>query len=661
MGWAGSAPRNFATGANPVSVAVGDFDADGKLDLATANQGGDDVSVLLGNGDGTFRTPSNISIGSAPTSMAVGDFNGDGKLDLGVTSNVYTPGYYGPGSWGYYGYYPGNWYPGYFEGRANVLLGNGDGSFAGPSTTSLGTSYHNAALAADLNGDGFDDFVSLNADYGYVSVLRGDSNGLLPGPYSYSTGYYSHSVAAEDLDADGDTDLVTANSEGVWLVPGDGAGGFGTVQHYATGSGVASVVLRDFNHDGKLDIAATADTSGGSVCILRGQGNGIFSSAENFANDPGTYALAAGDFSGDGWLDIATTDGPGNSVSVLINDQSWPFVPPPVSVSDAAVVTEGNSGTVNATFTLTLAYASIDDVTVHYATADLSAAAGSDYVAASGDVIIPAGHTSATFTVAVKGDRVAEPNETFAVNLTATTNATIADGEGIGAILDDEPRISINDTTVTEGHTGTRPATFTVNLSEAYDVPVVIGYATANGTATARSDYNASTGSLTIPAGKTSGTFTVLVIGDKTGEPNETFLVNLSNPGNAVIADGQGAGTIVDDEPRVSINDVTRAEGSKGHNTLFTFTVTLSAPLDKEVKLSFRTVNGTATTTNKDYAAKTGTLTFKPGETTKTITITVKGDPYPGDDETFYVDLFGLSNNAQFSKSRGIGTILNDD
>src|SRR5437588_662056 len=102
--------QTSATGAGPASVAVGDFNADGKLDLATANQGDNTVSVLLGNGNGTFQAPSNISIGSPPTSVAVGDFNADGKLDLGVTSNAYTPGYYGPGSWGYYGnYYPGTW------------------------------------------------------------------------------------------------------------------------------------------------------------------------------------------------------------------------------------------------------------------------------------------------------------------------------------------------------------------------------------------------------------------------------------------------------------------------------------------------------------------------------------------------------------------------
>src|SRR5205085_350627 len=130
-------------------------------------------------------------------------------------------------------------------------------------------------------------------------------------------------------------------------------------------------------------------------------------------------------------------------------------------------ITEGNTGTKAATFTVTLSAASSQSVTVAYTTADGSATAGSDYLAASGTLTIPAGQTSGTITVLVNGDRLAEPTETFVVNLSAPTNATIADGQGIGTILDDEPRISINDVTVTEGNTGTVNATFTVSLSVA--------------------------------------------------------------------------------------------------------------------------------------------------------------------------------------------------
>ena len=142
-------------------------------------------------------------------------------------------------------------------------------------------------------------------------------------------------------------------------------------------------------------------------------------------------------------------------------------------------------------------------------------------------------------------------------------------------------QISIGDVTVTEGNTGTRAATFTVTLSAASTQTVTVAYATGNGTATAGSDYQAASGTLTFAPGETSKTITVLVNGDRLGEPNETFFVNLSSPTNATIADGQGVGTIVDDEPRISISDVTKAEGKKGQTTLFTFTVTLSAAYDQ--------------------------------------------------------------------------------
>ena len=106
---------------------------------------------------------------------------------------------------------------------------------------------------------------------------------------------------------------------------------------------------------------------------------------------------------------------------------------------------------------------------------------------------------------------------------------------------------------------------------------------------------------------------------------------------------------------------MTKAEGKKGQTTLFTFTVTLSAAYDQAVTMSYRTANGTAKTSDSDYVAKTGTLTFAPGETTKTITIEVKGDSKREANETFYLDLFGNSSNSLFTKNRGIGTILNDD
>jgi ELWxxDGT repeat protein len=334
--------------------------------------------------------------------------------------------------------------------------------------------------------------------------------------------------------------------------------------------------------------------------------------------------------------------------------------PPVITISDVSQV-EGNSGTVGAQFVLRLSAPSTEPISVHYSTADMTATAGSDYQGTSGTLTFDPGELTKPLPVLIYGDRLGEANERFSVNLSDATNATILDAQGVGTIVDDEPRISIGDTSRGEGNIGQTAFTFTVQLSVAYDVAVTVDYATAGGSATAGSDFQAASGTLTIPAGQTTGTITILVNGDRLPEANEVFSVNLSNPLNAGIADGQGVATIMDDEPRISISDVSKTEGKRGQTTSFTFTVTLSAAYDQPVSMSFRTVDGTAKTSNNDYVAKTGTLTFAPGETSKTITITVNGDNKREADEMFYVDLSGLSSNSLFTKSRGVGTILNDD
>ena len=336
-------------------------------------------------------------------------------------------------------------------------------------------------------------------------------------------------------------------------------------------------------------------------------------------------------------------------------------LPTAILISDVSLL-EGNVGTTAAVFTVQLSAASTGTVSVNYTTADGSATlSDNDYQTQSGTVTFAPGETSKTITVLVNGDRRGESNETFFVNLTAATNAVIDDGQSVGTIVDDEPHISINDVSITEGNTGSKNATFTVSLTAAYDLPMTVHFATANGSATAGSDYAATSGDVTIAAGQTTMTFTVAVLGDRSAESDETFVVNLSGLTNAIIADGQGVGTIVDDEPRVSISDVSKAEGKKGKTTSFTFTVTLSEAYDQAVTMSYRTIDGTATTSDSDYLSQTGTITFKPGETSKTISTVVNGDSKKEADEIFYLDLFGNSSNSSFERTRGIGTILNDD
>jgi probable HAF family extracellular repeat protein len=390
------------------------------------------------------------------------------------------------------------------------------------------------------------------------------------------------------------------------------------------------------------------DAAGGIV-DLQNQllpGSGATLQSAQAINDGGAIAVSGYDAWGNTRVYLLTPVPPGT---------------PSISITDAPAVTEGNAGTVAATFTVTLSEPSDQIVTVDFTTAADSATANSDYSSTSGTLTFALGETSKTISVSVIGDRDGEFNESFSVNLSGATNAIIVDGQGVGTIVDDEPRISITPSmSRSEGNTGSTPFAFAVTLSSAYDAPVTVDWAPADNTATAGSDYQAAPGTLTIPAGQTTGTITVLVNGDRLPEPNETFFVNLSDASSAVIISGFSVGTIVDDEPRISISNFTKAEGKKNQTTLFTFTVTLSAAYDQAVTMSFQTVNGTAKS-GEDYVDKTGTLTFVPGETSKTITIEVKGDSKKEADEMFYLDLYGLSSNGLFTKSRGVGTILNDD
>jgi Calx-beta domain/Low-density lipoprotein receptor repeat class B len=228
-------------------------------------------------------------------------------------------------------------------------------------------------------------------------------------------------------------------------------------------------------------------------------------------------------------------------------------------------------------------------------------------------------------------------------------------------------RVSIGDVRMAEGNAGQTAFRFTVSLDQAQSAPVTVDFATADGTATAPGDYTANTGTVTFAPGETAKTVTVQVNGDTTVEPDETFRVNLANAtGSATIADGQAVATIVnDDQPviappsRISVGNVTMAEGNAGQSA-FRFTVALDTPQSAPVTVEFATADGTASAPS-DYAANTGTVTFAPGETAKTVTVQVNGDTRKEPDETFSVNLSNAAGNATLADGNAVGTIANDD
>lgn len=246
------------------------------------------------------------------------------------------------------------------------------------------------------------------------------------------------------------------------------------------------------------------------------------------------------------------TDGIGNTSEF---SAPVPLGAPPALTIDDVSMTEGNSGTKNFTFTVTRSGNTTISSTVHFATSNGTAGSG-DYNSNSGDVSFAPGETSKPIIVTVKGDSKVESDETFFVNLSAATGATIADHQGKGTIKNDDGNapqpqpnvfIDINDESDFEGNSGLRPITFKVWLDNASNKTVTVKFATSNGTA-GSGDYNATSGTITFAAGQTQKTVTVFVKGDTKKEADETFFVNLSNAVNASIGNGKGKGVIKNDD-----------------------------------------------------------------------------------------------------------------
>ena len=336
------------------------------------------------------------------------------------------------------------------------------------------------------------------------------------------------------------------------------------------------------------------------------------------------------------------------------------FAVPSLSVNNVTV-TEGNTGELNATFTVKLTPAATQTVTVKYQTAagvTNPASAPQDYTPLPlSPLSFSPGQTSKTVSVKVRGDTFDEPNETFRLLLSGPTNALISDGEGVGTITDNDatPSLSVNNVAVTEG----AAATFTVSLSAQSGQTVTVKYKTANGTATAPADYTAKgLTTLTFAPGEISKQVAVTTAGDTKDEAAETFQLQLSSPTNAIIAAGAGVGTINNNDPAPSIT-ITNATVTEGAVNAV-FTVKLSAASGQTVTVKYATGGGTATSGTDYTALALTTLTFSPGQTFKNVSVQVKGDLASEPNETFFLNLSGATN-ATITDSQGLGTILNDD
>ncbi len=459
----------------------------------------------------------------------------------------------------------------------------------------------------------------------------------------------------------GTTSYVTINAAGTAACSGASATNSGT--HWATFS-ASGERLAFQSRCTDLVTIPTVTVDGQVYTREVPAGPTVLQSINAAGTDGGNASSDVPFISGDGqtvvFVTVASDLGPTDTNSTF-DVYVRPLVVPEVFIDDVAVP-EGNAGTVAANFTVSLSAPMLDPVTVDFQTLDDTATvADSDYVTATGTVTFPPGDTSEPVTVTVNGDLNNEPNETFFVDLSAPANATIGDGQGIGTIInDDGTTISIDDVTVAEGNAGTTVATFTVSLSAPSASTVTVDFMTNGVTATSGTDFVGGSGTVTFVPTDVSEPVTVTINGDLLDELNETFTVDLSNPSNATILDGQGVGTITDDDPppSISIGDVTVTEGDAG-TTNASFTVSLSAVSGLPVSVDFTTLDGSAMQPG-DYTLTTGTLVIPANTPSAPILVPVVGDTTVEGSETFTVNL-SLPVNATIADGTATGTITDND
>ena len=337
-----------------------------------------------------------------------------------------------------------------------------------------------------------------------------------------------------------------------------------------------------------------------------------------------------------------------------------------ITDNDSASLSVANvtvsEGSATATFSVRLSAAVQGGLTINFATANGTATAGTDYTTTSGTLAFTGtANETRTLSVPILNNTIVEPNETFVVNFSTISKPVVTfDSQAIGTITDNESAsLTVADVAVSEA---TATATFSVRLSAAVQGGLTINFATANGTATAGTDYTTTSGTLTFTGTANEvRTISVPILNNTIVEANETFVVNFSTISKPVVTfDSQAIGTILNDEgPLLLINNVYQAEGHSGA-AAFTFTVTLTQASASTVTVVAASANYSALAGSDYTTLPPTTLTFAPGQKSKTVTVTVTGDTVAESNEVFFVNLSSATNATIFD-NQGAGIILNDE
>ena len=491
----------YSVGNGPTAVAVGNFNGDSYPDLVVANGADSTVSVLLGNGDGTFSTATNspIPVGNNPTAVAVGNFNGAVYPDLVVANGG--------------------------DNTVSVLLGNGNGTFQSAVPYSVGAS-PSAVAVGDVNGDGKLDLVVANAG-GTVSVLLGNGDGTFQSAVSYPVGATPSAVAVGDFNGDGNLDLVVANAgDGtVSVLLGHGDGTFMTAVPYAVGTGPTAVAVGDGDIDGIADIMVASGGTSGNLSVLVGNGDGTFKAAVSYRVGKSPSAVAVGDFNGDGKQDVAVTNAGDNTVSILLGNgdctfqASTPSTLPvgtnPVSLAvgdfnqdvqpDFAVANQGDN---DVSILLNNTGVQAPAITSGNSATFTVGVPGAFTVTAGGFPVITAGqlpngvtlNDNRNGTALLGGSPAAGTGGSYSITLTATNKNGPAATQNFTLQVNQAAAITtLNNTTFTAGSPGSFPVT-----ASGYPAPVVTESGTLPGGVTFNSGMLSGT-----PAAGTGGTYSI--------------------------------------------------------------------------------------------------------------------------------------------------------
>lgn len=695
----------------PTDITTGDFNGDGKQDLAASLSSnylpGIMVMVINGAGDGTFQNPSYWTVANGSKSILAADVNHDSKEDLlaiGTVSSAFNyvsvlinnnlNGFLAPKTIPeggtdttrpHFNYEDGTDmvvadfnndrlldivtpFASDFSNSSEVVIALNDGNKGFLPDRRFKTPNGLKSLeTGDFNGDGNQDIVTGHdySDSGkQLTVHLGDGRGNLA---ETSHIYWYNAVrkfVAGDFNGDGKDDIFFVDGVAGSVLLSQGNGNFSLVQGFSIGSNglihyFAKPLTGDFNRDGKLDLAISTRTgmnsSNNEIKIWLGVGNGTFTQSASQPLSDINGSAAAGDFNGDDYLDVAALSYTGTDalITKAFGNGNGGFTSSftqTINIGPSVLLV---SGDFNSDSLSDLAFVTSErggGLAVIPSLAESPFADRPIYFPVGGLALSYAGFYSALVAADFNGDNKIDIGYTSRFQSTGVVYNT--SGE--------KPCLSISDVNIVEGDSGINTAEFTVRLSEPSSEIVRVNYSLEAGLVSIGSDLESVSGRLMIPAGQTSAVIKVPIKGDLLDEFDEDFKVTLSSPENAALLKSVGIGKIIDNDvqPTLSIKDVSAIEGS-GSGQQYLFTVTLSAPSGKPISLRVMTEDVTATG-GRDFTAVNNIFNIAPGTASADISVDVYGENTYEPDETFAVKITDPIN-VTITDNQAVGTIINDD